>query len=316
MPTGSRILFVTTLLVALALAGAAGAAERTAAFAHADPGVRAGAMGGAFTALGEQPIALYWNPAGLYFQDRRYLEASYSSLYGLGLAKRTFLTVGFKRQIELPAFDGNRVVVNKDSETGAAYAVGMESLSLDLEENGYSEVAVSGAAAWGYGGRFVLGISARALFVSSDLEDVSANGYDFGLGVIWRMSDRERVAIAAPHLISRVFWSFDSTERLPFSVTAGWARYWNPNLVTTADLEFREGEDSPYRLAAGAEWWVFPTRLTLRAGYRYLQGGVENVGAPTFGAGVKFGPMVVDYAFRMEPGDLNDTHRIGLVTGF
>ena len=89
-------------------------------------------MGGAISALGGHPSAVYWNPAGLFFQRGRTLEASYSSMYSLGQAKRSFLTAGVKRTIELPSFDGHTVQTHLDEDTGPAYAVGIQSFVLDL----------------------------------------------------------------------------------------------------------------------------------------------------------------------------------------
>ena len=43
-------------------------ASTTTAFASNDPGVRATAMGGAYTGLGGDPMALYWNPATLFLR--------------------------------------------------------------------------------------------------------------------------------------------------------------------------------------------------------------------------------------------------------
>ena len=103
-------------LFALLVGLAAGRAEAgtTTAFTANDPGVRATAMGGAYTGVGGDPMALYWNPATLYFQNHRSIEASYSDLYGLGLAKRTFFTYGGKRVIDEVHFDGDQVVVHQN----------------------------------------------------------------------------------------------------------------------------------------------------------------------------------------------------------
>ncbi len=313
----SRRLVAACVAVLLAVVAAGPArAARTSAFAPIDPGVRASAMGGAYTALGGEPIALYWNPATLYYMQGRQLEASYSDLYGLGLARRTFLTFGLKAAYDVPRFEGERVVVRRDATSGPAYAFGVQSLFLDLDENGYSELSVGGAAAWGYGERLAMGVSLRGLFVSSDLSDVSANGYNLGVGASWRYSDRERIALAAPHLLSRVFWKFDSTERLPQSAALGWTRTFGEGITVSAEAEWRESESGPYRLAAGGEWWAFPDRLALRAGYRRLNGGLETVSKPTFGAAVRFSHMRLDYAFRLGPDALGDTHRLGLLVGF
>ncbi len=307
---------VAALVIALVTPGSAGAASRTAAFAPIDPGVRAAGMGGAYSALGGEPTALYWNPAALYYQTERSLEASYSDLYGLGLVKRTQITFGSKAVYEVPRFTANRVEVRKDRRTGPGYALGIQSLFVDIDDQGYSELSFGGGAAWGYGERVVVGVSLRGLYVSSDLDGVSANGYAVGFGASYRYSQHERLAIAVPHLMTRLFWKFDTTERLPLGVNLGWTRSFGDHFVTTAEAEWRESETGPYRIAAGSEWWVFPERLAVRAGFRHLSGGYENLNRPTFGLGIRFNRMRLDYAFRLENDVLGDTHRLGLLVGF
>jgi hypothetical protein len=311
-----RIAAVAAAGFLLASGPPAAGSARTSAFAPIDPGVRATGMAGAYTALGGEPIALYWNPATLYYQKGRSLEASYSDLYGLGLARRTFLTVGYKSVIEEPRFSQDRIVVRTDKETGPAYSFGIQSLFLDVGENGYSELSLGGASAWGYGERLALGVAVRALFISSDLDDVGAFGYNIGLGVSWRHSGNERLGLSIPNLLSRVFWKFDSTERLPLGVTLGWTRTFPRGAQIAVDAEWREGESGPYRLAAGGEWWIAPERLAFRAGFRHLAGDLSSVNKPTFGTGIRFGPLRFDYAFRLEPSALGDTHRLGLLVDF
>lgn len=306
-------LAVTVLALAAAGSAPALAGTRTSVFAPIDPGVRASGMGGAYSAVGGEPTGLYWNPATLYFQDGKSLEFSYSDLYGLGTAERTFLSYGWKSVFELPRFENDRVVVTRDTESGPGYALSVQSLFLDLSEANYSELSIGAGAAWGYGDRVSVGLSLQALFVSSDFDQVSALGYNLGAGLCWRYSKHERLALAIPRLISRVFWDFESTERLPLGLNVGWTRSFTPDLLFSADLEVREGEDGLYRLAAGGEWWVLPERLAVRAGYRRLNAGLETVSVPTFGLGVRFLRLRFDYAYRVEPDALGDTHRIGLL---
>jgi hypothetical protein len=307
-------LWGTLLLLAL-LSSRAGANTSTA-FASNDPGVRATAMGGAYTGLGGDPGALYWNPATLFFQTHRSIEASYSDLYGLGLAKRTFFTYGSKHVIDEVHYEGDQVVVRQNRTSGIAYALGLESLFLDVDDNGYSELSLGGGVAWGYGDRFAVGLALRGLFASSDIEDVSGSGYNLGLGVAWKASSRDRIGLDVPHLFSRVFWKFDSTERLPIDASLGWSRRMFRNVTVSADLELREGTSGLYRAAAGAEWWVFPDRLAIRGGFRHVTGGLEDIDQPTFGAAMRLSRLRFDYAYRFEPDALGDTHRLGLAVDF
>jgi hypothetical protein len=289
---------------------------RASTFTFLDPGVRAGALGGAYTALGGEPTALYWNPATLYYLRGRSVEASYADLYGLGLARRTFITYGQKSMVEEPRYENNRIVVQKDPVTGPAYAVGLQSLFLDLDENGYSELSLGGAAAWGYGDRVSVGLAVRTLFISSDLDEVSAFGYNLGLGLAWQYSRKERIGLAVPNLLSRVFWKFDSTERLPLGLSLGWNRTFSDRFLVAADLEWRESETGPYRVGVGAEYWAVVNRMVVRGGFRHLSGDFEDQNKPTFGAGVTVSRIRLDYGFRLGPEALGDTHRLGVLVGF
>jgi hypothetical protein len=305
------------LLAALALGAAAPGAlanTRTSAFAPADPGVRPAALGGAYTAVGGEPNALYWNPAALFFQKGKTLEATYMDLYSLGAAQRSSISYGWKKTFDLPYFqEGDRVSVRRDDQTGPAYAFGIQSLFFDLDDAGYSEISLDAAAAWGYGERLAVGLLGRLLLVSSDFDEVSAIGYNFGVGLAWNYSSRERIAVASPSLLSRLFWKFDSTERLPLGVSFGWMREFGNRLLFAADLELREGEGGIYRIAGGGEWWAVENRVALRAGYRHVSAGVASQNHPTFGAAVHFLRLRVDYTFSMGPDVLGDTHRVALL---
>ncbi len=312
-----RMILGLATLATVSLSGIGGArAETSTTVVPGDPGVRATGMGGAFSAVGGEPIALYWNPATLFYQTHRSVEASYSDMYGLGVARRTYLTLGLKTIIERPRSEGNRIVVERDNRSGTAYSLGIQSLFLDLEENGYSELSIGGAAAWGYGDRLAVGLAVHGLFITSDLDQVSAFGYNLGLGISYHHAANARVGISAPRLLSRVFWDFDSTERLPFSVLLGWTRTLFGTVVLAADVEFREEVSGPYRVAGGGEWWLVRDRVAIRAGYRHISAGIEDINAPSFGAAFQISTLRFDYAYRMETDVLGDTHRVGIVVGF
>ncbi len=308
---------VFAILASVSLIGAGGVgAEISSTFVPADPGVRATGMGGAYSAVGGEPIAMYWNPATVFYQTHRSVEASYSDMYGLGVARRTYLTLGFKTIIERPRSEGNRIVVEQDNRSGTAYSLGIQSLFLDLEENGYSELSIGGAAAWGYGDRLAVGLSLYGLFITSDLDQVSAFGYNLGIGVAYRHAANARIGISVPRLLSRVFWEFDSTERLPFSLLLGWTRTLFGTVVLAADVELREEVSGVYRVAGGGEWWLARNRLAVRAGYRHVSAGIEDLNAPSFGAAFLISSLRFDYAYRMEADVLGDTHRLGIMVGF
>ena len=110
---------------------------------------------------------------------------------------------------------------------------------------------------------------------------------------------------------------------VPFALTVTsrpvnmqYARHWSSKFLTSVEMELRESEGSPYRIGAGLEWWVFARRLALRGGWRYVRTGFDDISLPSFGAAGRAGPLVVEYAFRMEPDLLGDTHRLGILVDF
>src|SRR5262245_3289124 len=78
--TRSIALALTLLVAPPAWAAEDGGTRSVFAFGA---GNRALALGGAFTALADDPSAPLWNPGGLGFVPRRQLAATGASLYGL-----------------------------------------------------------------------------------------------------------------------------------------------------------------------------------------------------------------------------------------
>lgn len=89
-PTRVRVLRAVAplalVLAAIALGTTpepAGAVDKFAAeFLKIPVGARAMGMGGAFVALADDPTAVYWNPAGLIFANRRQVYAEHSEQFG------------------------------------------------------------------------------------------------------------------------------------------------------------------------------------------------------------------------------------------
>ena len=69
------------LAVVLVFASPAAWAAETASFLNIGVGARALGMGGAYTALGDDANALYWNPAGLSKIEKREFTASHAELF-------------------------------------------------------------------------------------------------------------------------------------------------------------------------------------------------------------------------------------------
>lgn len=70
-----------SLAMLLVIAGSPASAAESASFLDVGVGARALGMGGAYSALGDEVHALYWNPAGLAKLEKREAAASHAELF-------------------------------------------------------------------------------------------------------------------------------------------------------------------------------------------------------------------------------------------
>jgi hypothetical protein len=306
-----------TLGAALALAlvlgpGVARSGQRTTAFADIDPGPRFLAMGGAAVAVVDDPTATFWNPAGLYYQSGTRATATYDDLYGLGLVSRNYLAVAWKKTRYEPEFEQNRLILHRDDRRGGALGLSLSSVLVDVGEESYNEFIPSLTIAGGLGPSIGIGLTASYLRASSGIEDVGANGYNLSLGTAIQVTDRVRVAAAVRNLLSRVYHDGDVAERLAVTPTLGAAWRVAPAGLVAADVSFSEDDSGPTRISVGGEYRLLSDHLALRAGLRRFDGGVEGRTAPSFGLGVHWRRIDVDYALTADDDGPGSTHRFGV----
>jgi len=293
-----------TLLAALR-AGAASAADSggTQSVFSYGAGNRALAMGGAFSAVGDDASALIWNPAGLgrlrraEFQATEFGDPSFGvhEFYGafavpswrlgtFGIVVRHFGTGGIERR------DDQNILLSTDltdSETeltlgygrsfGDAWSVGA---GAKLRRH-----SLGGFAASGIGMDVGVDLSPAALL---HVEDSWAGGLRLGLSVrnaIEPSLRLDRESVADPAAIRSGF-----AYRIP--LRAGW-------LVASADLEKAPAVET--RLHAGLEVVA-------------MQGAAARLGLDagrlTAGLGMRWHDLSFDYAF-MDAAVAAD-HRVGL----
>ena len=307
---------VSLLLVALSLPNLANttrAAHTTTSFADVEPGPRIMAMGGAGTALADDPTGAWWNPAELYFMRGTRGVVTYDDLYGAGLAQRSYLSVAWKKVHYEPKFVDNRMTLEKDLGRGSAWGISVSSIFLDLGEESYSELMPSISFAAGLGGGVGIGSSVSFLKASSGVEDVGSSGYSASLGAGINLPARAHVGFVARNLLSSVSPEGGSKEKLPVTSAVGLAVPIGDKVRVALDATFSAGDDGPSRLSAGGEYWLFQHHLAARAGIRHLGGGVESRTIPTFGLGVEWKRLGFDYAMTVDDSEgPGTTHRFGL----
>lgn len=253
-------------------------------------GARSVGFGGALVAAANEPMGVVWNPAGLsqLFQNELHVETARlfenTSVNGFSFA------VPARR---IPSFGITMVMLS----SGEFERTNELNESLGTFEE--ADMAFLLTASKNLSTNLALGTNLKV--VRQSLEEFSAAGVGFDVGMMYDISSALRVGgsvlnIGGPSLALR-----DTDEKFPFEFRGGLAlRVFNGRGIITAELDQRSGPGTS--LHGGSEIWVHPT-MALRLGYneRYATGGFSYRVAP----GMRFDYGVADHAIGL-------THRVGL----
>jgi tetratricopeptide (TPR) repeat protein len=271
-------------------------------------GNRALALGGAFTALADDPSAPLWNPGGLGFVPRRQLAATGASLYGLDVQEAFAgivlpdwrygtLALTF-RHLGVGGIEGRD---NRNSITDPTLSDQQMELTFSYGRPLGRVVSVGGT----------IKLEQQSLAGYSDAAfglDVGALAYP-GLLIAPETPWSQRVALGGS-----LRNLFNSSMRLnqddvtdPASLRLG-ASYRHPfagGRSAVFDIDLESGTSIPTSVHAGLEVRLHPL-LALRSGIK--DGGY------TAGAGINWKDFGFDYAF--EDNNLGSVHRFGVSFGF
>ncbi len=303
-----RDLFAVALL-ACAFDAFEVSAEETAQFLEVGVGARAVSMGGAFTALADDPEALAWNPAGLA-SARRELSATHADLTGgaryefLGIAQPTrFGTLG--------AAGGYLMHGSLDGRDASGKPTGSFSAADSVVTLGL------GAKAGG------LRLGGALKSVESRIAGYSASGYaaDFGAQTELGLRGPGVASVgAALQNVGPGMRFLDQTEPLPLTAALGFAYRLPLGVTLAADFKERvHGRSS--EIDVGTEYALFSS-FSLRAGYassRATPAAPGTSAAPLSGLGAGFGVRSHGYSldYSMSPfGALGNVQRFSLGARF
>jgi hypothetical protein len=283
---------------------AADPGEAGALFLRLGLGARASAMGEAYAAVGEDASSVFWNPGAMpavlgthltlvhneYFQSLRFEQAAITHETKWG-------TFGFM-------FTG-------------LYMDDMDRYDVDGSSSPLGQFGAYDVALGIAYGRYIVpnvavGISVKPVY--ERIDELSASGIAFDAG-IYHVSRIQGVKLAATVANLGTPMKFDVQEfTLPRYARLG-ASYERevPSLdgrvLFTFDAMFPN--DDGVREHFGGEY-SYKRMVALRAGYK---AGYDSQGA-TFGLGVVYREIGLDYAFLPVSNDLGDSHRFGLNFSF
>jgi hypothetical protein len=295
-------------------------------------GVRAAAMGEAFTGLCDDATALYWNPAGLARLNRYELTATHQQWF---LDTRdeyvggTILASPFTLGISA-LYSGNPGIVFYDEHNNPIDTV--------TTHSGYATIG----AGYKLERQLSLGLAVKGLYDNLQVEhatglcgDVGLLAGPFPLGSPLPdprpLNPDPRVPTPDPRPLPPApfgLLSFglavqnigpdirygDATYPLPLAIRTGAAWQWRDLKVAS---DFVLGKDRPPEFHIGAEY-LFYKIAALRAGFRTGPQDMGTLGALSglsLGCGIFYHNLVLEYAF-VPNGALGDVHRFGLRMAF
>jgi hypothetical protein len=296
--TAAAVVGTMALTARPALAGDPG--DAGALFLRVGMGARGAGMGEAYTAVAEDATSVYWNPAAMaavlstnltlmhneYFQSVRLEQAAltHETKYGtLGLS----FTGMYLDKIEM-----------------------RENIPTEVPLGEYSVYDVSFSVAFA---RYIvpnvsLGIAVKPVYERIGEESAAGVAFDAGIFHVSRIEGLKLAAVVGN--IGAPMKFIDEEFALPRYIKVGGAyeretKSLRGRFLFTLDGVFPNDGDGKQHL--GAEY-MYNRLLSLRAGYK---AGYDSQGA-TFGMGIRYKSLDVDYAYMMIRNDLGDSQRISL----
>lgn len=313
-------LFVLFLLVSIPslFGNEIGRGGYAGSFLRMGAGARALGMGDGSVALINDGYATYYNPAGLVFLEKRWITATYQCM----ALDRYQYYFGYSQ-----AFEGKSKNTDKNGFIRGGFSIGWFSSGVshidardfdgnDIGELSQNEHCIFFSFALNPDPRLAIGVSGKLLWnrfpgISDDEETVSANGFGFDVGILFRILKHLSFGFTVRDLRSSYTWDTQklwvgegsqTTDSFPFIVRGGisWKILSN-KLVINGDLE-------------KIEFW--PVRIITGIQYEPVDGAFLRSGlkgkAVSFGAGYRFLWMhrilQMDYAYVPDLVAPSDNH--------
>lgn len=230
----------------------------TADILKINDGIRPAAMGGAYTAMGDDLYSINYNPAGLsYIKASQIVVFHLDSLAGIQYEYLAFGTAWGSGNV-LAANIIYRHMDPIDNQPGILGAVNADDLLGSL------------SYALKVGDNLRLGATAKIL--KSDLASFSSTAVALDLGaVIDRLPYGIKAGFAVQNLgTSMTFDTNAPSDSLPLFLRFGIGTHqvFEGNRDLNVGVEVFKPSDQEIKLGIGAEFWLFPELFAVRGGYK------------------------------------------------
>lgn len=336
------------LILVIAVPNVFAVSEAAVLFLLISPNARAGGMGEAFVAVADDASAIYWNPAGLAFQEGKQFTSMYSKwLPQFNLDDLYYLFGAYRQSIKgLGTIGINITYINLGEQ-------------IITDETGPEPIGTFNSNEWAIALAYStklsqdLGIGVNIRYIRSNLSSVGAgaekgdgqaNAFSIDIGLLKRnlFLDRLNFGVNISNIGPKItFVDAAQADPLPTNLKLGFAYrvvdQEHNRLTLVADMnkllvsKNEDGTSDPLAKAFltawdnqepnkgmiynfGAEYW-YANLIALRAGYNWDEAGNSNY--LTIGAGLRYSIYQFDFGYISagENHPLSDTMRFSLTVG-
>jgi hypothetical protein len=265
------------------------------AFDPIPSGARAVGMGGAYTAVADDPNSVVWNPAGLAGVRRPGIAVNHLDVQTLGL-------LSYDQLIYAQPFVYRNAVAASWLRLGTTGLVSYLNYTENTFILTYQQSIIQNLS---------LGLNFKVFQVQYDN---AAAGWGLDLGARYQIIPALAVAMVGENINSpELDWSSGIADRLPLNLRVGLAVYPVPGTTVSLDADRLADSNRKPQLHFGAEEVLFERLLALRAGVAYNMD--EGRFMPSGGLGVRISFLELAYAYSAH-FDFDGNHVLSLNWGF
>jgi long-subunit fatty acid transport protein len=298
------------ILVVAAFAALSAKADEGAAFLKLGTGPRATALGGAYTALGDDAASIAWNPAGLARMDKREATAAHAEL----VERTHFDFAAYAQPTKTGTFAAGLLYLSHGSFDGRD-AAGKPTGKVTAADTALS-AAYANKSDWAD-----YGVAIK--FITSHIAEAQAQtaALDFGLKrEVYALKGGKVYAAGAIRNLNvgpGLRYAGGQKTDLPLQIAAGGAWVHERGALSFDLMNGPNGSGTD--ASFGGEYHVVKT-FVVRAGYGtagLIAGGsgFDAMRGLSFGIGFKTERVAFDYAVT-PAGDLGQAHRFGVGVRF